>query len=134
MSNCTDEGSNNMKVVYIAGPYRANTVAGIRRNIEEARMVAEVVWQMGHCALCPHLNSALMDGIAPDSLFLDGGIELVKRCDAVVLVPGWDKSMGSHIEVAIARKHGIPVVTYPALLARGDLETAVKEVQEHESY
>lgn len=106
-----------MKVVYVAGAYRAPTVAGIRRNIEAARTVAETIWRLGHCALCPHLNSALMDGIAPDAVFLAGGLLLLRRSDAVVLVPGWRKSTGTGQERKLAIELELPVLEYIDLLA-----------------
>lgn len=75
-----------MKVFYIAGPYRADTERDVLNNIRAAEAVAIKVWKAGHVALCPHLNSRLMGGICDDEVFLEGAIELMKRCDGVVLV------------------------------------------------
>lgn len=93
-----------MKIFYIAGPYRADTPRKILENIRAAEAVAIEVWKSGHVALCPHLNSRFMDSICDDSIFLEGAIELMKRCDAVALVPGWEKSKGTLIEIEIAKK------------------------------
>lgn len=101
-----------MKVFYIAGPYRADTERGVIENIRNAEAVAIEVWKAGHVALCPHLNSRLMGGICDDEVFLSGAIELMKRCDAVVLVSGWKKSKGTNTEVKIAAALGIPVYSY----------------------
>jgi len=96
-----------MKVAYIAGPYRsAAGPNGIHENIERARAVAVEVWQRGFMAFCPHLNTAMMDGAVPDSVFLSGGLEMLRRCDIVVLVPGWERSAGSKAEVDLARELG----------------------------
>jgi hypothetical protein len=63
-----------LKIAYVAGPYRAKTKIGIILNILRARKVAKELWKMGYAVICPHSNSALMDGIAPDEAFLNGGI------------------------------------------------------------
>ena len=98
-----------MKVFYIAGPYRADTPRKILENIRAAEAIAIEVWKSGNVALCPHLNSRLMDGVCNDSIFLEGAIELMKRCDAVVLVPSWEKSAGTRAEVKIAEEIGLPI-------------------------
>ncbi|HQE20292.1 MAG TPA: hypothetical protein PK607_17460, partial [Aggregatilineales bacterium] len=69
-------------LVYVAGPYRAATVDGIRENIEAARRVARRLWQAGYPTICPHMNTAFMDGAAPDEVWLQGGLVILERCDA----------------------------------------------------
>lgn len=101
-----------MKLVYIAGPYRAGTVDGIRQNIERARNVAHAVVtlpDLGYYPVTPHLLTAFFDGAAPDTFFLDGTMELLRRCDAVLLVSGWQKSTGTALEIAEAKRLGMPV-------------------------
>jgi hypothetical protein len=96
--------------MYIAGPYRASTVAGIRQNIENARAVAEYwVKQDGWYPVTPHLNTAFMDGIVDDGKFLDGALNLLEKCDAICLVKGWEKSAGTLAEVEKAKMLNIPV-------------------------
>lgn len=96
------------RVIYVIGPYRAETLAGVRRNIERAREVAEWLWSefggMGVAVICPHLNSALMDGVAKDKVFLDGDLEILRRCDGAVCVPGWQFSEGSCGEVTLCNE------------------------------
>lgn len=99
-------------VAYVAGPYRAETVNGIVENIQRARSVALELWRMGYVVICPHLNSALMDGAVTDEVFLEGGLELVRRSDFVVLVGNWRESEGTLAEVELALKLDIPVYVY----------------------
>jgi hypothetical protein len=113
-----DGGRGDMKCIYIAGPYRDATVSGIRQNIANAESLAIEVWKLGAVALCPHKNSAYLDGVVPDRVFLDGGIELLRLCDAVVTVGGWQKSQGSRDEIAYAESHKIPVFHSIAELAK----------------
>ena len=104
-----------MQVVFVAGPYRADSEQGVHRNIQRARGVAEVLWARGYVALCPHMNTAFMGGISPDDHFLAGGLELLRRCDAVVVCEGWQRSCGTRAEIARAQELGLPVYYWPEL-------------------
>jgi len=66
-----------MKVAYISGPYRAATVHGVVENIRRAERVALKYWQLGYAVICPHTNTALFDGAAPDDVWLAGDLELL---------------------------------------------------------
>jgi nucleoside 2-deoxyribosyltransferase len=98
-----------MMVVYVAGPYRGKTVEERDGNIIRAGLVAVKVWESGAVAFCPHLNAALFDGILPEERFLAGGLEMVRRCDALVLVAGWQGSAGTLAEIELANRLGKPV-------------------------
>jgi len=96
-------------LVYVAGPYRAPTISGVRANIERARAVAEQLWAAGYPTVCPHLNTALMDGIASDVVFLAGAKLMLERCDRMVLVQRWNKSAGTRAEVGYAISRGLAI-------------------------
>ena len=98
-----------MKVIYIAGKYRGATPWEVEQNIRAAEDIAAKVWAMGHAALCPHANSRHMEGVASDEHFLAGTLELMRRCDAVLLVPNWHRSEGARAEIAEAERLGMPV-------------------------
>jgi len=100
-----------MKLVYIAGPFRADTAWQVECNIRKAEELSIMVWRLGAACICPHANTRFFDGAAPDEVWLDGYIEILKRCDAVLLVDGneWRKSRGTRIEVDIAKASGILV-------------------------
>jgi len=102
--------SNRDRVVYIAGPYRDATGSGIDDNIHRAREIAKKYWRLGYTVICPHLNSAHMDGLIPDEEFLAAGLELLKRSDIVVLVPGWEESKGTQEERAVALHFGKVII------------------------
>ena len=98
-----------MKVIYIAGKYRGATAWEVEQNIRAAEDVAARVWAAGLVALCPHANARHMEGVTSDENFLAGTLELMRRCDAVVLVTNWRDSEGARAEVAEAERLGIPV-------------------------
>jgi hypothetical protein len=100
----------SMKVAYIAGPYRSKTIRGVVENIRRAEQVAIKYWLKGYAVICPHKNTALLDGVAADDVWLNGDLEILKRCDVIVMIEGWQWSLGAAAELEFARKHGLEVV------------------------
>jgi len=98
-----------MKVIYVAGRFRAATHWGIVQNVRAAEAVALEVWRAGAAAICPHLNTANFQGALPDEAWLDGTLELLRRCDAVMLVEGWSASAGTRAELREAQARMMPV-------------------------
>lgn len=98
-----------MKLIYIAGPYRGPNAWAIEQNIRRAEDAAAKVWAAGHAALCPHANSRHMDGVTSDENFLVGTMEMLRRCDAILLVAGWRESQGSRAEQTFAASVGMPI-------------------------
>jgi hypothetical protein len=99
---------NLKRVVFLIGPYRAKTMRQTVENIQRAEEWALKVWQLGGICLCPHMNTRLFDGALPDEVWLHGATELLKRSDAVALMPGWSESVGSIGEVVVAENIPIP--------------------------
>lgn len=101
-----------MFTVYVAGPYRAPTREGIQLNIQSATQVGRLACLKGWSPVVPHANTALLDTITPelgDQFWIDATMELMRRCDAVVLCPGWQRSEGVKGELEEADKLGIPI-------------------------
>jgi len=97
-------------IVYIAGQYRSKYgKLGIIVNIWKARQLAKKLWAKGIYTITPHLNSALMDSVCDPQVFLDGDIEIMKRCNYVLLIPKWTDSKGTINEIKIALENKIRV-------------------------
>ena len=101
--------SSPMPVIYIAGPYRASTAWRVLANVRAAQEVALRVWKAGAVALCPHSNTGLFDGECEDEVWLEGDQELLRRCDAVLMMDRWRESKGSVAEYKLAVEVGLPV-------------------------
>ncbi len=99
-----------MKLLYTAGRYRAPTINGIHDNIQAARRVALKYWKLGYAVICPHANTAFMDGACEDQVWLDGDLEMIRRCDVVVMIPGWKESRGAVVEHELAVSLGKEVI------------------------
>lgn len=102
-----------MKLAYVAGRYRADTVRGIVENIRAAEAVALELWRLGFAVICPHKNTSMFDGAAPDSVWLQGDLVMLGRCDLVVMVPGWESSKGACAERERAEMLEINVRYWP---------------------
>ncbi len=98
-----------MKLAYVGGRYRGRTHNEIMENIQAARAVAVRLWELGYAVICPHTNSAFMSGAVSEDAFLRAGIEILHRCDLLVLVEGWPASEGTAKEIEEAKSRGIPV-------------------------
>lgn len=99
-----------MLVCYIAGPYKAKDNWGIERNVRAAEELSLRVWtELGAAAVCPHANTRFFQGTAPDKLWLDGDLAILAKCDAILLVPGYQNSEGTLAEIKEAHRLNIPV-------------------------
>ena len=104
-----EETSVRLPVLYVAGPYRATTERQVELNIRAAEAIGLEVWQAGAVALVPHMNTRMFGGACPDEVWLTGDLELLRRCDGVVVTPDWERSTGARAEVEAAKRWGMPV-------------------------
>lgn len=104
-------------LVYVAGPYTAKDGRSVDDNIEAARAVAVKLWEKGHAVICPHQNTANfeLDCKATYEDYLRGDLVMLARCDAIVMVEGWEDSAGAVKELAFARDVDMPVYFAPDL-------------------
>jgi len=98
-------------VVYIAGPFRASNSWDMEGNIRRAEELALRCWRAGFAAICPHANTRFFQGAAPDDVWLKGDLEILRRCDAILLTMDWARSSGATAEAQFASRCGIPVFT-----------------------
>lgn len=99
-----------MRLIYVAhkirdprGPY------WMREHVKQGEAVALALWNMGAAVICPGKNTMWFDGAAPDAVWLNGDLEMIRRCDAVVMAPNWKTSNGARGEMDFALERHIPV-------------------------
>lgn len=105
------------RVIYVAGPFRATLPNGhqdfwgIQQNVMAAMRLGLEVWKMGHVALVPHANTMFFQNAegTSDDVWLDGDLELIRRCDGVLFTPDWERSAGAREERRFAQTIGLPV-------------------------
>lgn len=106
-------------LIYTAGPYSADTDHEIQNNIDTATLVAAKLWERGHAVICPHANTAHFEKFceATYDQYLVGDLQIITRCDAMVMLPGWEDSKGAKLEHQRAQELGLPIYIYPDLPA-----------------
>ena len=97
------------RVIYIAGAYRAQTEWGITQNIRKAEKRALELWRNGFAVICPHKNTQGWNGSMDDRVFLDGCLDILKKCDCIFMLDNWKTSKGSVEEHELAVQIGIPI-------------------------
>ncbi len=105
---------NGIPLVYIAGPFSAKTREGVEANIKAAELVGLVIASLGGMPIIPHCNTSHPDFESAQGyqFWIAGTAKLMARCDAVVLVKGWETSKGATRERDLALQLGIPIREY----------------------
>lgn len=98
------------ELIYVAGPFRNSSSWEQEQNIRRAEAVGLAVERLGLFALVPHVETRFF-GFAtlPDQHWLARGLAQLRRCDAVLLVEGWQASAGTADEIRLARALHMPV-------------------------
>ncbi len=102
-----------MILVYVAGPYTADTACQRAENIRAAQFVGAQIIAADVYPIVPHEMGQMFADHQPPEYWYRATLELMLRCDVVVLTPRWRDSKGARIEHDRARLRGIPVVEGP---------------------
>ena len=106
-------------LVYLAGPIRPKGDQTLESNINNAKSIALELWKKGYTVISPHANSDLPITLADKEVealrWLNGDLDIIARCDAVVVLPGWEESAGTKGEIEFAKERNIPITYYPDL-------------------
>jgi len=96
------------RLIYVAGPYRAETEGKKQDNVRHATRVAVRLWELGWYAFSPINNTAYFDvySTLPREVFLKGDLKFLECCQAIFMLRGWGSSEGAKAEFDLARKLG----------------------------
>ena len=102
-----------MKRVYVAGPYSADNVLDVLKNIGLGEKTCACLFGNGFAPFCPwHDKSYVIDNFDSDftvQQFYDYSMAWLEVSDAVLLIGCWENSKGTLKEIARAEEIGIPV-------------------------
>lgn len=92
-------------VIYLASPYSNGDK---QTNVDTQRRIAHVLLDLGYCPVVPLLSHYLEEYRArPWEDWMQMDFELIRRCDALLRLPG--ESKGADMEVALAQQLKMPV-------------------------
>lgn len=114
----------HMNRIYISGPMTGHKDFNFPAFDEAEKALRELGWDP--------ISPAQLDrdiGFDPassvvDEDFLDAAldrdVEAIKNADAIVMLPGWEKSTGANAEMWVARWRKLPVYLYPSMRIMSD--------------
>lgn len=100
--------------VFVAGAYSGNDVLTVLKNIRKGINLSKDVLLAGHSPFCPW-NDFLFDLMLKDneSISIDTyykySLDWLKVSDCMLLVNGWEHSMGTKNEIEKAYEWRIPI-------------------------
>lgn len=103
------------KHIYIAGPYRDKTEAGIQKNIKLAEAAAAEVFHAGHIPIVPHIIGFSLScdkrntSHSQEYWIKELCLPMLSRCDAIYVIGNWKHSKGVIREMEYAIQNDIPV-------------------------
>jgi hypothetical protein len=99
------------KIIYISGKYSGKTKEETTRNIEQARLMAAKVWELGYPCLCPHTNTMHFEDICNCEYndYIEGDLHLLSKCDGILMLDNYESSNGAKIELDFARAREMSV-------------------------
>lgn len=102
-------------ICYVAGPYTAPSREEVQANIDKAEAVGKKMMHLGFAPIIPHKITSFWDE-DPQFAHIQHGdwmqkvcLPLLDKCDAIVMVHGWQESPGSVMEHQHASNRGIPI-------------------------
>lgn len=111
-----------MKIVYVAGPYTSPHPDVMEARRERALAFGRHIESRGRfVAFVPHAHILEPRGATPREVWkvaMSKCLANLRRCDALVPMPGWEDSRGARMEVWLCRRRS----GYPPVVQVEDLE------------
>jgi putative NIF3 family GTP cyclohydrolase 1 type 2 len=102
-----------MKIVFIAGPFRGDGSREVKeKNIQIAKEFVQLFIENNIPFYSPHLNidqEILSLGEDAGKFAWSTNAEFLSRCDALAVLPGWETSSGTKMEIENAKTRSLPI-------------------------
>lgn len=99
-------------IYYICSSYRADTKEQLERNIQYAKDLTREALLYGYTTITAHLSiAACLNDAEPEERKIDlaADLELLEKCDAVIVGQRYGISEGMAAEIEKAKRLNIPV-------------------------
>lgn len=123
----------NKPLVYICSPCRGN----YEMNIDNAISYSRAAFTRGYIPITPHIYFTRFmndENSKERSMAMDAGLQLLLMCSEVWVFGLDHPSEGMQAEIALAIRHGIPIIDGDKILSgntRRDGFTSLKELFQH---
>lgn len=102
-----------MKRVYVAGAYSADNVIDVLKNIGRGEYYTALIFKAGFAPFCPwHDKDYVIKNWGSDFTiqeFYNYSLAWLEVSDYLFLVPGWQNSKGTLLEIEFAKNHNIKI-------------------------
>jgi hypothetical protein len=103
-----------MKRVYIAGAYSADNVISVLGNIRNGIRGSVETLMEGYAVFCPWIDFQFSLALREDETltvedYYNYSMAWLEVSDALLILPGWEQSVGTKAEIARAKELNIPV-------------------------
>lgn len=110
-----------MAALYVSGSYSAPTPAGVEGHVRAASAWTTYLAELGFAPICPHTNIQQIGRLGYEDIMAVDFV-LLRLCQGIFMLPGWEKSPGAVREREFAHLAGIPVFESVDELLGSDLE------------
>ena len=102
--------SKDMRI-YLSGP-----ITGVRNYLDIFNKAAAALTRNGYRVVNPANLCFVLDGTATQEDFLNIDMELLRLCDVLVQLPGWEKSLGCQREYGAALERDMIILKWEAMV------------------
>jgi len=93
-------------LLYISGKLTEGDISSSLDNIEYAKTIFEKYLELGFSVFCPHLNCSFRTSLSYND-WLEMDLEVLSRCDGIVMLSNWMHSRGAILELKYAIENNI---------------------------
>lgn len=98
--------------VYISGP-----MEGVADYLDNFQVAEETILKLGHDVVNPAKLDKAVKGVGLSREdYLDLDLELLKWCDAIVMLDGWQQSRGCNREYGYAIGRDMSIIAYKSFV------------------
>lgn len=110
-----DKYRDDRPTIYVSGPMTAENGWLWELNIRRGEEIGFKLVDLGAAVIIPQSHGRFTQGLYDRQTWMEVDLALLKNCQAMVTVPGWERSTGAKDEFAYANDRGIPVMHLPPM-------------------